>query len=308
MLPAFYDPQDVYRLYEPDFQRAHAVGARDFRTPASQDDPRFLLWLVDVQIDFCFPVPQGRLTVPNALEDTRRTVEWLYRNTQRVSQIVASLDTHIPYQIFFPGWWKNEQGEHPMPYTVIPSEEVHSGKWIPLIEPNWSAYYVDQLERGSKKQLMIWPYHCLQGSAGQALVPALAEAIMYHSAARMAQPTYIVKGTIAETEFYSVLEPEVKMPSHPNGGVNENALALFSSFDAIYVAGQARSHCVLETMNSVLRYFQDDAETLGKIRFLDDCSSSIIGFEDSTETRIREWQQLGVQLVQSNDPIVHTSA
>ncbi|MFN8421618.1 MAG: hypothetical protein U0528_20585 [Anaerolineae bacterium] len=207
MLPAYYSPEDVSKLYEPDFQRAYNAGVSEFRTPASADTVHILLWLVDVQIDFCFPPPIGRLTVPNALEDTRRTVEWLYRNVHHVTQVVASLDTHTPYQIFFPGWWKNKDGEHPQPYTVITAEDVHRGRWLPVTEPDWSVYYVEQLERGSKKQLMIWPYHCLQGTTGQALVPALSEAIMYHSGARMAQPTYIVKGTIAQTEFYSVLEP-----------------------------------------------------------------------------------------------------
>jgi nicotinamidase/pyrazinamidase len=151
--------------------------------------------------------------------------------------------------------------------------------------------------------LMIWPFHCMEGSVGRALVPALSEAIMYHSGARMAQPTYLTKGTIAQTEFYSVLEPEVKYPQHPDGVLNTKFQQIISEFDLIYIAGEARSHCVLETMNSVLRNFADRPNVIKKLRFLDDCTSSIQGFEAATETAIQQFSEQGVRLVQSTDPI-----
>src|SRR5204863_6291852 len=140
---------------------------------------------------------------------------------------------HFPYQIFYPTWWRNAAGEPPAPYTVITAEEVHKGTWIPVIEPVWSVYYVEELEKVGKKQLMIWPFHCMEGTAGRALVPALSEAIMYHSGARMAQPVYLTKGTIAHTEFYSVVEPEVKYEKHPEGTINTRFLEIVSQFDLV---------------------------------------------------------------------------
>jgi nicotinamidase-related amidase len=80
-------------------------------------------------------------------------------------------------------------------------------------------------------------------------------------------------------------------------------LEFVASYDLIYVAGQARSHCVLETMNSLLRHFQDAPEIIRKVRFLDDCTSSIAGFEEATERRIAEFVAQGVQLVKASDPI-----
>ena len=302
-LPEYYQDADVGRIYEPDFQRAYQAGTADSTKPASADQRRTLLWLVDIQIDFCFPAPTGRLTVPNALEDTCRTVEWIYRNTPAITHIAASLDTHTPFQIFYPSWWQAADGSHPAPFTIITADDVRRGKWRPVTEAKWSAYYVEELERSSRKQLMIWPYHCMEGSVGRALVPALSEAIMYHSAARMAQPTYLVKGTIAQTEYYSVLEPEVKYPAHPDGKLNEAFLKFLREFDAIYICGQARSHCVLETIHSVLRYYGDNPIVLNTLRFLDDCSSSIAGFEESTERQIAEFAAKGIQLVKSTDPL-----
>src|SRR5207253_7213509 len=164
---------------------------------------------------------------------------------------------------------------------------VEQQRWIPVTEPAWSVYYLEMLEEVGKKQLMIWPFHCMEGTAGRALVPALSEAIMYHSGARMAQPVYLTKGTIAHTEFYSVVEPEVKYEKHPEGTINTRFLEIVSQFDLVYVAGEARSHCVLETMNSVMRHFSSQPEIIDKLRFLDDCTSSIAGFEESTEAQLQ---------------------
>ncbi len=302
-LPALYESSRVTQLYEPDLQRAYEVGLTDFVRPASQDKPRVLAWLIDMQIDFVFPAPVGRLPVPNALDDARRTVEWLYRNVQRITQIAASLDTHMPLHIFYPSWWKDASGKHPAPYTVVTADEVLKGRWIPVTEPEWSVYYVQELERVGKKQLMIWPFHCMEGTAGRALVPALSEAIMYHSGARMAQPVYLAKGRVAQTEFYSVIEPEVKYDKHPEGGVNAAFRDMVAQFDLVYIAGEARSHCVLETMHSVMRHFADQPDVIGKLRFLNDCTSPITGFEETTEAQIQQFVAQGVRLVDSTDPI-----
>lgn len=290
-------------LYEPDFQAAYAAGLADFQTPAAQDTRRILAWLVDIQIDFVFPAPIGRLTVPNALADTARTVEWLYRNVHQISRISASLDTHSPLQIFYPSWWINASGERPAAYTIISAEDVQNGVWMPTLEVEWSKSYVEQLESGGKKQLMIWPFHCMEGTNGRALVPALSEAIMYHSGARAVQPHYLIKGMIPQTEYYSVVEPEVKYSSDPDGNINREFLEGLQGYDLIYIGGQARSHCVLETLNSLMRYFEDQPDFIQKLRFLNDCSSSIGGFEAETEARLQTFAQKGMHFVQSSDPI-----
>jgi nicotinamidase/pyrazinamidase len=302
-LPTLYQQHRVAELYEPDLQNAYEAGLRDFQRPASQDSPKVLSWLIDMQVDFIFPAPVGRLPVPNAPDDAMRTVEWLYRNVHQITQIAASLDTHTPFQIFYPSWWKNAKGDHPAPYTVITADDVRKGVWRPLVEPVWSIRYLDELESVGKKQMMIWPFHCMEGSTGRALIPALSEAVMYHSGARLAQPTYLTKGTIAHTEFYSVVEPEVKYSKHPEGGLNTRFLDMVAQFDLIYIAGQARSHCVLETMHSVMRHFAASPDVIRKLRFLDDCTSSIPGFEKSTEAQLQKFAAQGMRLVRSTDPI-----
>ncbi len=304
--PSFYDPSLVGTYYEPRTLEAVAAGKATVTPAASQDEPRVLLLLVDPQVDFIHT--DGSLCVPGAVEDTRRTIEWLLVNLERVTSIVASLDTHTPLQIFYPTWWVDRDGNHPGPFTPIAAEQVEAGGWIPTVEPEWSLNYVQQLEERAKKTLMIWPYHTMVGTPGHAITPALYEAIVFHAAARNSQPTFIAKGSIPKTEHYSILEPEVKVPEVPLGGINQPLLDMIATYDVIYIAGQAKSHCVLETVTSLVRYFGErNPEFITRWRLLEDCMSSVahpeIDFEALADEQLSRFEQLGLQRVRSSDPM-----
>lgn len=270
-LPGYYQPKQIGTLVTPNVADAAAVGRSAGLSNANADGEKTYLLLVDIQIDFIHP--DGALYIPGSIDDTRRTVEWIYNNAGRITKIGATLDTHLPIQIFHPPWWVDADGNHPAPYTAITGESIQSGQWHALYEPEWSAQYAEILEEQAKKVLMIWPYHVLLGTPGQALVPALAEAIAYHAAARGAQPEYVVKGLIPKSENYSAIEPEVKVPDHPQGDVNQALLDDMATYDVIYVAGQAKSHCLLETVGSMVRHYPP--EIVKKMRVLEDTMSSV---------------------------------
>ncbi len=303
--PEFYDPDKVGQIYVPNTAAAVNAGRAAGLTPAAKAQVRTILVLVDLQIDFVHE--QGALTVPGAVEDTRRTIEWIFNNVSRLTTIAASLDSHVPIQIFFPMWWIDENDQHPEPFTIIHSADVQAGTWRPLFQPEWSVQYVETLESSAKKALMIWPYHCLTGSIGHALMPSLYEAIAYHSAARQSQPLFLSKGNIPETEHYSILEPEVKVPDHPHGSLNTDFLNTIASYDRIYIAGQAKSHCVLETVTSMMRYFDDQPKTIRKLRILQDAMSSVvhptINFEQIATKAFREYEARGLQIVDTATPV-----
>jgi nicotinamidase/pyrazinamidase len=305
-LPGFYQPERVGTLYTPNTTAAVDEGRNAELTPARADRRRIILLLVDAQVDFIHT--DGSLSVPGAIDDTRRTVEWIYNNIGRLTSIAASLDSHVPIQIFSPLWWVDADGQHPEPYTPISSTSVLAGRWTPLYEPDWSRYYVEKLELQSKKQLMIWPYHTLIGTPGHNLTPALYEALAFHSAARQEQPIFLNKGTIPKTEHYSMLEPEVKVQDHPQGGLNTQFLEMLDSYDVVYVAGQAKSHCVLETITSMMRFFKGNSAALDKLRLLIDCTSSVhhpeIDFDAIANEALAEYTKSGLHLVKSTDPIV----
>lgn len=304
-LPAFYNPGDVGTTFIPDVNSAVDAGHALNLTPASDDHRKIALVLVDMQVDFIHP--DGALYVPGAVRDTKRIVEWIYHHVGDITQIYASLDSHYPIQIFSPTWWQDNDGRHPFPYTVVTSEEVQTGVWTPIYEVEWSKQYVSALENQHKKELMIWPYHTLVGTPGHDLTPSLYEAISYHSAARQAQPHFITKGEIPKTEHYSMLEPEVKVPDHPQGTLNEKFLNELREFDLIYIAGEAKSHCVLETVNSVMNYFAGQPDFIGKIRILSDGMSSVqhpdIDFDAMADEAFNQHQSNGLTLTTTEEAL-----
>ncbi len=272
--PDFYDPDRVGTLFYPD-KNAIAEAAASADAPAvSADEPHVHLLLIDMQVDFCHE--NGSLYVPGAKGDIRRTIEFIYRNAESIGQITCSLDSHVPQQIFSPTWWVDANGRHPEPYTVIAAEEVAGGRWSPLLMPEWSRQYVEELERQAKKQLVVWPYHVLIGSVGHALDPELWSAVVWHALARQVEPQWVMKGSIPETEHYSIMQPEIDVPHRPGTARNQALLDTLAAADAVYIAGEAESHCVLETVEDIVSEFRSQPGMLEKVHLLQDCTSPVV--------------------------------
>jgi nicotinamidase-related amidase len=286
-LPEFYDPRRVGTLYAPDVAAAAEAGRRAGLPAAAEDRRRTTLFLVDAQVDFIHPPPVGTLAVPGAVDDTRRTVEFLYRHAGRITTIVASLDSHVPHQIFYASWWSDGAGRPPAPFTLIGAADVEAGRWRPRREAAWSLEYVRALAATDKKALCIWPYHTMVGSPGHALDPALFEAVAFHAAARGAGPRFVAKGAVPQTEHYSVFEPEI-----PYGGAAESRrddalLDELAASDVVFVAGQAKSHCVLESVRSLVAHVERRAGPKPAICLLADCTSSVVHPEVDFEALAR---------------------
>lgn len=303
--PAYYDPDRIGTLFYPDMAQIAAEAAAADLPPATSDTQDVHLVIIDMQVDFCHE--QGSLYVPGAQDDIRRLGEFIFRNAEYITDITCTLDSHLPFQIFHPPWWADEEGNHPDPLTIITYEDVKAGKWRPLIAPSHSVAYVKKLEARSKKQLTIWPYHVMIGGVGNALDQELWSAVQWHAVARKTQPTWLTKGTVPQTEHYSAIQPEIKAPGHPQGGKNKPFLDTLEKADFIIVAGEAESHCVLETMEDLVEEFADRPEILDKIYFLRDCSSPVqhpeVDFGAIAREAFAEFEKQGINIIDSTDPM-----
>lgn len=305
--PPLADQQDAFRgAYAARVQEFTEAGRQAGFTPASSDREKIAVILVDYQHDFVDPT--GTLSVPGAQEDVARFLGWFYTNAPKITSVYASLDTHLPFQIFFSAWWKDPQtGEHPQPFTPITVADIEQRRWIPVLEPEWSAYYVRRLAEQARKDLMIWPHHTMQGTQGHMLVAPISEAIAWHSAARNTQPTYITKGLTPRTEFYGIFGAEVPDPTDPTSKLNTTLLDAVMQYDRVYIAGEAKSHCELETERQLIGHFSDQPELLKRLHFLTDCTSSVqhpaIDFDALAEQELALMQQQGAQMVRSSDPL-----
>ena len=328
-LPAHYDPARVGELWRVPYQQ-RADEAADWAQeqglrPATDDALRICLVAVDVQNTFCTPGFElfvGGRSGTGAVDDNRRLCEFIYRNLGVITRIVPTLDTHQAMQIFHALWLVNEDGERPGPYTLVSAEDVERGVWRVEqavarelgIEPDYAArqlaQYTRELGRSGKYGLTIWPYHAMLGGIGHALVPAVEEAIFFHGVARTSQPRFQIKGLNPLTEHYSVLGPEVTQG--PDGdeiaGRNDDLVADLLAYDAVVIAGQAKSHCVAWTIADLLAGTAGERHLAEKVYLLEDCSSAVVvpGVVDYTEeadAAFERFAEAGMHVVHTEYPL-----
>src|SRR6187455_639698 len=299
-LPDFFDPKRAADWsYRPDAATL-AAKATPWRAqhrikPSAADEKRIHLLLIDVQKDFCFP--EGTLYVAGrsgrgAIDDSRRIAEFIYENLAAITDITTTLDTHLAYQIFFPSFWLDRDGAPLQPFRTITADQIAAGevrpnpamaKWLCNGNYTWLCkqvlFYCEELERAGKYQLYLWPPHCQLGSDGHALAGIIHEARLFHAFARTSQSHVEVKGGNPLTENYSVLRPEVL--SRFDGAAlaqrNTQFVQTLLSADAVYIAGQAASHCVKSTIDDLLgEIAAQDPSLAKKVYLLTDCMSAVV--------------------------------
>ncbi len=328
-LPPFFDETAASRVYRVPYQQradearawAEAHGIR----AATEDRERVALLLIDVQNTFC--LPEFELFVAGrsgrgAVEDALRIATLLYRRLDRVTQVVATLDTHAAAQIFHPIFWLDEHDRHPAPHTVIRLEDVESGRYrvnsalAPALAPRegfdvaaWGRHYARRLAEGGKYPLVVWPYHSMLGGIGHAMVSAVEEAVFFHSIARQSPTRLEIKGRYPLTENYSALRPEVSEDETgaPLFAANRELVEHLLGFDEILVAGEARSHCVAWTVEDLLTEIRArDARLASKVVLLDDCASpvvvpGVVDFTDTAEAAYARFAEAGMRRAKSTD-------
>lgn len=287
-----------------------------------------------MQKDFCFP--EGTLYVGGrggrgAVDDSDRLARFVYRNLGRLTGITCTMDTHFPFQIFSPAFWRDASGAPPPAHREITTEDIARGDvrpnpemaaWLSGGDDEWLrrqvADYCRRLEAAGKYRLYLWPPHCLLGSDGHALVGVVHEARLFHAYARSAPDGIEVKGGHPLTEHYSALSPEV-LERHDGGVLAERNSALVDtllSADALVVAGQAASHCVKSTLEDLLGVILTRDRALARrVYVLRDCMSSVavpdparpgaflFDFTPQTEQALVRLAEAGMHVVESTQPM-----
>jgi nicotinamidase-related amidase len=329
-VPEFYRPErvgEVWRVpYEDRARDARAWAEQHAIRPSSEDTFRVCLLAVDIQNTFCIPEFElfvGGRSGTGAVDDNRRLCDFVYRNLGVITEIVPSLDTHRAMQVFHAVWLVDEDGKHPDPYTLVSAEDVESGRWrlnpaAPEsigIDSEYAArqlaHYTRRLAEGGKYKLTIWPYHALLGGIGHALVSAVEEAFFFHGLARYSQPEFQVKGEHPLTEHYSMLGPEVTEGPDGEELARKNVALVerLLDFDAVFVAGQAKSHCVAWTIDDLLE--GDDArvqQLAERTYLLEDCSSpvvvpGVVDYTDEADAAFRRFAAAGMHVVRSTEAL-----
>ncbi|HSI80946.1 MAG TPA: hypothetical protein VK919_09875 [Solirubrobacterales bacterium] len=328
-LPPHFDPDRVGEIWKVPYEEraadARAWAAERAIGPAAGDSFRLCLLAVDVQNTFCVPGFElfvGGRSGTGAVDDNRRLCEFVYRNLATITRIVPSLDTHRAMQVFHAIWLVDAAGNHPTPYELVSAADVESGRWRMNVAAAEAlgidrgyaerhlATYTRQLAEGRKYDLTIWPYHAMLGSIGHALVPAFEEAAFFHGIARHSQPDFQVKGENPLTEHYSMLGPEVtEGPDGDTIGARNTALIeKLLTFDAVVIAGQAKSHCMAWTIDDLLEDERAGTHLAERTYLLEDCTSpvvvpGVVDYTDDADAAFERYAAAGMNVVRSTDPV-----
>lgn len=253
------------------------------------------LLIIDPQNDFCDP--KGSLYVAGANGDMERTAALIARVGDRLEDIHVTLDSHHVFDIAHPLFWRSgADASNPSPFTIISYDDVKNGVWTTAVPSmyKWALEYTKELQDGNRYPLCIWPPHCLIGSWGHSIYPALFDELLKWETENIAMVTKVTKGSNYKTEHYSAVKAEVPDPSDPDTQINTALInVLQDQADVIAVAGEASSHCVANTMFDIVAAF-GSPEYAKKIVLLTDCMSPVTGFEPYADDFFAKMAALGV--------------
>lgn len=241
------------------------------------------LLIIDAQFDFCNP--KGALFVPGSVEDNKRLASFILDNIKEIDYMATTLDSHHLIDIAHPPFWADKDGNQPNPFTVITAKDVRDGKWTPkFYAPQLVLKYLDTLEQQGEFVHVIWPSHCLIGTPGHAIDTIVYDAIKaYDSEKGAAGCVFVTKGAHPLTEHFGAFRAQVPIAGVASTEVNMPLLKTLAEYENVYLAGQAKSHCVANTLKQALQYVPDLAK---KFIILEDCMSSVPGGPDPSNASL----------------------
>lgn len=264
---------------------------------------RVELLVIDPQNDFV--QPNGALYVNGADADMTRLAAMVQRIGKKLDDIHVTLDSHHVVDVAHPIFWKDRNGNHPNPFTIISVDDLDQGVWTTTNPGHFRRMrdYVEALASGGRYPLCVWPEHCLIGSWGHNVYDKLFAALTAWERSEFGVVDYVTKGSNIFTEHYSAVKAEVVDPTDPTTQINFPLIQTLENADLIAVAGEAGSHCLANTVRDIAANFADP-NAVKKIVLLTDATSPVTGALDFTlyQTQfIQDMVAKGMQLSTTTD-------
>ena len=252
------------------------------------------LLIIDPQNDF-MDLPDAALPVPGAQADMRRLAGVIDALSAQIDDIVVTLDSHAGYGIERTTFWLDSDGEPVAPFTAITTADALAGRFRPRDGSRAAEVqaYLQALEAGGERTLVVWPVHCVLGSWGHNIESGLAASVARWEWTRACACDRVVKGLNPMTEQYSAFRADVPRADDARTQLNTPLLErLGQGDDLLVVAGEAASHCVAASGQDMLA--QWDAARLRNTLFLTDCMSPVPGFESAAQEFLQQLRDAGV--------------
>lgn len=253
------------------------------------------LLIIDPQNDF-MDLAQAALPVPGAQADMQRLAHFIDTLSDQIDAIVVTLDSHAGYGIERTTFWVQADGAPVAPFTAITAADAKAGRFRPRDArcAHEALAYLQALQAGGERTLVVWPVHCVLGSWGHNIASGLADSLARWEQRRARACERVVKGQNPMTEHYSAFRAEVPRPDDPRTQLNTALLdQLGQGGDLLVVAGEAASHCVAASGRDMLA--QWGAARLRNTVFLTDCMSPVPGFEAAAQQFLQQLRDAGVR-------------
>lgn len=272
------------------------------------------LMLIDPQESFCDS--KGSLFVPGADADMDRIATLIGDLTPKLDRIHVTLDQHHAFDISHPAFFVSEHGDPAKPITIMSydsSRDVFVG-FCPIDNTtteyrtrlrslhNHTREYIDALATSGRYGHTIWPEHCLIGTSGSTVVDPVMSALNHWARTRARTVNFVAKGSSPLTEHFSAVRAEVPQAKDPSTQLNTGLIDVLEQADVILFAGEALSHCVANTGRDIVDAF-GNAEYVKKIHLLEDCSSSVTGFETLGDEFLKDMRALGMKTLSAKEAL-----
>lgn len=265
------------------------------------------LIIIDPQNDF-MDIKDGSssspaLPVSGAVEDMNRLRTFILNNMSNISDILVTLDSHSVIDIAHPAWFVDQNGNNPPPFTSVTLDDYVAGKWKASSKTSSSEYeeartmaYLQNV-----KAVTIWPEHCLVGTWGHNIYGPLKDVLIQWERNSGRPVQNVFKGLNPYTEHFSAVKAAVVDPLDKSTYTNADIVNFISDFSLIqytYIAGEAMSHCVAETVRDLMDNRLSDSMVL-----LTDCMSSVTGFEQAGSEFLKSAVYRGVKIANIDEPL-----
>lgn len=256
------------------------------------------LGIIDPQRCF-MDYKRSPLPVPGALQDIKRLRKFISRLMQDINYIFVSYDDHPFDHISHANRWVNAEGNHPEPFTIITLEDYECGIWRAADVKDW--WWQGEYLRRLNRPHCIWPVHGQENEWESFIHSGLLTTLsFYHDLQKPCD--YYGKGMHRDTEQFGLFGADVPFPGAAETEINQKLIDKLNGFDRVIFAGEASSHCVMDSVNQFLANVP--TTDWSKVVLLEDCMSPVPSFESVADDWLADMRAKGIQVTSSTELVL----
>jgi|APSaa5957512622_1039677.scaffolds.fasta_scaffold00102_57 nicotinamidase/pyrazinamidase len=288
----------------------------------------FDLFLIDASVDFSHP--DGSLYVPGAYDDAIRTAHLIAnlgiakKQHCCIERIFFAMDAHHPMDITHPIWWFQSGSKKfpPLFTTMVFSDGEVVGVDLEGAHRFYTAAIPELMRAGGPHRggtvgvmsalqtlgtgITIWPEHNIIGTPGQAVVQPIRTTIRNWEMVTGRHVRWKFKGQSPWTEHHGAFAAQIHLEDDPSTHYDTDLYdeMAFGGRRKL-VAGQASTHCVIQTMDQMLDHPDPDPRnpsiTPEMIVMLTDTMSPVPGHEERWTAFRDTWEPRGMTFCTTED-------